>query len=756
MGATEHTITKDDLYLLAKGDWNRSWEKMGAHRATVDGRDGYTFAVWAPGVRKVTVIGEFNEWNTEADPLTETPNGGVWQGFVPGAAEGQLYKFYILCDDGSEQYKADPYAFWSECPPGTASRLADLSGHVWKDGLWMGRRGRTDHFKRPLNIYEVHLGSWRRHDDGLDGLGTGEGGGSYLTYDELSEELVSYVADMGYTHIELMPVMEHPFDGSWGYQTTGYYAPTARYGDPCAFMNFVDRCHQANIGVILDWVPGGFCRDIQGLVHFNGHKLYEKEEHPNWGTYKFDYARGEVRTFLTSNALFWLEAYHADGIRMDGVTSMLYLNFGVDDPSQKKFNEKGTEEDLVAIDFVRHVNETVGKYHPDAMMMAEESTAWPLVTRPAEVGGLGFHYKWDMGWMNDTLNYCKTDFPYRPGNHNLLTFSMMYAYSENYVLPLSHDEVVHGKASLIQRQPGDWWRQFAGLRNLAFYQMTHPGAKLNFMGNEIAQFIEWRYYEGIQWFLTDEYDTHRKFQHFVRELNRFFRDNKGLWQHNYDEGGFEWIDADNSEQSIVSYVRHGDRPVDDRVVVINFDPATHEEFRLGVPREGNYVEVFNTDAVEFGGSGVINEGTLVSTPTATDRCEDSIVLRVPPLAGVVLKRTGKSSHVAPKPKAAPRKAAPKKVAPAKKAPAKKAPAKAAAEKPAASKPAVKKDGAPKPAPKAAAPKAEAAKKAEPVASVAEARVKKAAASAAKAAPAAKKAPVKKTAAKKPSKRSTKR
>lgn len=726
MSADQLTITNDDLYLLAKGDWNRSWEKLGAHKDVRDGVEGYTFAVWAPKVRKVSVIGDFNDWNTEANVLAESETGGVWQGFVPGAAEGQLYKFYILCDDGSEQYKADPYAFWSECPPGTASRLADLSGHAWKDGLWMGRRARTDHFKRPLNIYEVHLGSWKRHDDGLDGLGTGEGGGSYLTYDELSEELVDYVRDMGYTHIELMPVMEHPFDGSWGYQTTGYYAPTSRYGSPTQFMNFVDKCHQANIGVILDWVPGGFCRDIQGLVHFNGHMLYEKEEHPQWGTYKFDFSRGEVRTFLTSNALFWLEMYHADGIRVDGVTSMLYLNFGVDDPAQKKFNDKGTEEDFVAIDFVRHINETVAEYHPDVMMMAEESTAWPLVTRPPEVGGLGFHYKWDMGWMNDTLNYCKTDFPYRPGNHNLLTFSMMYAYSENYVMPLSHDEVVHGKASLIVRQPGDWWRQFAGLRNLAFYQMTHPGAKLNFMGNEIAQFIEWRYYEGIQWFLTDDYETHRKHQYFIKELNAFFKDNKGLWQHNYDESGFEWIDADNNEQAVISYVRHGDRPVDDRVILINFDPATHEEFRVGVPREGNYVEVFNTDAEEFGGSGVINEGTLVSTPEPFDRCEDSIVLRLPPLAGVVLKRTGKSSYQAPK------KADEKKPA------AKKAPAKKAAPK----KPAAKKAPAKKPAAKAT-----------PDASRAEARVKKAAEAAAKAAPAkkaepaAKAAPAKKPAAK---------
>ena len=689
MSVSQNSITNDDLYLLAKGDWNRSWEKMGAHKETRDGQEGYAFAVWAPEVKSVSVIGEFNEWNISANPLEETATGGVWCGFVPGAQEGQLYKYYVLCQDGTELYKADPYAFWSECPPGTASRLADLSRHVWKDGLWMGRRARTDHFKRPLNIYEVHLGSWKRHDDGLDGLGMGEGGGSYLTYDELSEQLVDYVRDMGYTHIELMPVMEHPFDGSWGYQTTGYYAPTSRYGDPSAFMNFVDKCHQANIGVILDWVPGGFCRDIQGLVHFNGHNLYEKEEHPNWGTYKFDYSRGEVRTFLTSNALFWLEAYHADGIRVDGVTSMLYLNFGVDDPSQKKFNDKGTEEDFEAIDFIRHINETVGKYHPDAMMMAEESTAWPLVTRPAEVGGLGFHYKWDMGWMNDTLNYCKTDFPWRPGNHKLLTFSMMYAFSENYVMPLSHDEVVHGKASLIVRQPGDQWRQFAGLRTLALYQMTHPGAKLNFMGNEIGQYIEWRYYEGIQWFLADEYEPHRKHQHYIAELNHMFRDNKGLWQHNYDESGFEWVDADNAEQSIIVYTRKGDRPVDDRVVVLNWDPAAYEEFRIGVPREGNYEEVFNSDAVEFGGSGVINEGKLVSTPEPYDRCENSIVLRVPPLGGVVLRRTGKSSYVAPKP------------------------AKKAAEKPAASKPAAasKAAKAPKTAEKPAASKQAAASKA---------------------------------------------
>lgn len=640
-------LSKDDLYLYASGTWYRSYEKMGAHPQKQKNKDGYHFAVWAPDAKKVSVIGTFNDWDINKNELTCTKTGGIWEGFVAGAKAGDLYKFYILCDTGAEQYKADPYAFASECPPGTASKLVDILGFTWHDGLWMGRRARVDHMKRPLNIYECHLGSWKRHDDGLDGIGYGEGGGSYLTYQELSKDLVNYVSEMGYTHIELLPVMEHPFDGSWGYQTTGYYAPTARYGSPAQFMEFVEACHKKDIGVILDWVPGGFCRDIQGLCQFNGHMLYECEEHPQWGTFKFDFARGEVRSFLISNALFWFEKYHVDGIRMDGVSSMLYLNFGIDDPHQKRYNQEGGEENFDAIAFIRQTNEAIGKYHPDVMSMAEESTAWPLVTRPPEVGGLGFHYKWDMGWMNDTLNYCKTDFPFRPGNHQLLTFSMMYAFSENYVLPLSHDEVVHGKASLIVRQPGDWWRQFAGLRALALYQMTHTGAKLNFMGNELAQFIEWRYYEGLEWFLLDEYETHRAYHKYVKKLNHFFLGQKGLWQKNYEEDGFTWIDADNSEQSIISYVRRATRPVDDCVVLINWDVNPIEEFRLGVPREGNYQEVFNSDAEEFGGSGVINTATIVSEPVPFQGQKNSVVLRVPPLAGIVLRRTGKSSYKAP-------------------------------------------------------------------------------------------------------------
>jgi 1,4-alpha-glucan branching enzyme len=599
----------------------------------------------------VSVVGTFNEWNVKAAPLEESVTGGVWSGFIPGVVEGDLYKYCIETAAGERLYKADPYAFYAECPPGTASRVKDITGYTWHDGLWMGRRGRTDHMKRPLNIFEVHLGSWKRHSDGLDGLGYGEGAGSYLTYEELWQELVDYVREMGYTHIELMPVMEHPFDGSWGYQITGYYAPTSRYGEPEGFMAFVDACHRAGIGVILDWVPGGFCRDEQGLVRFNGEKLYESEEHANWGTYKFDYERGEVESFLLSNIMYWLEMYHADGIRMDGVTSMLYLNFGVDDPAQKKFNHKGTEENFTAIDFIRKTNELVGSYHPDVMMIAEESTAWPLVTYPPQEGGLGFHYKWDMGWMNDTLHYCQTDFPWRPGNHRLLTFSMMYTFNENFVLPLSHDEVVHGKASLIGRMPGDWWRQFAGLRLLAFYQMTHPGAKLSFMGNEIGQFIEWRYYEGIQYFLCEQYETHAAHQRYSRALNELFREQKALWQNNYTWEGFEWINADDAEQSLISFVRKGERPVDDVVCILNFDPRVHEEFRVGVPREGNYVEIFNTDSADFGGSGVLNTGVMASEEVECNGRENSIVVRIPPLAGIVLRRSGKSDNARRKPAA---------------------------------------------------------------------------------------------------------
>ena len=698
-------LSKDDVYLFGIGMWERSWEKMGAHPDTQQRTRGWRFCVWAPDVKSVHVIGEFNDWDEEANPLVPVHTSAIWEGFIPGAEQGQLYKYLIETNEGEKLYKADPYAFKAECPPGTASVLWTLDGYKWNDAAWLKRRASHNHMSQPLNIYEVHIGSWKRHGDAPQGEPDEYGNypgpmdpfpaqrGEFYTYDDLSVELVDYVRDMGYTHIEVMPLMEHPFDGSWGYQTTGYYAATSRYGNPQQLMHFIDACHEAGIGVIMDWVPGGFCADSHGLATFNGHMLFEHEIHPNWGTYKFDFARGEVRSFLVSNVLYWLENFHVDGIRMDGVSSMLYLNFGIDDPGQKKFNKYGTEEDLDASAFIRQVNCAVEAHYPDVMMMAEESTAWPLVTYPPEDGGLGFHFKWDMGWMNDTLHYMQTDFPWRPGNHRMLTFSTMYQFNENFVLPLSHDEVVNGKCSLITRMPGDQWRQFAGLRALAFYQMTHAGGKLNFMGNEIGQFIEWRYYEGIEYFLAEEYESHRDQQVFIEALNKFYNKNAALWQRGYESGGFEWIDADNSDQSIVSFVRRGDDPADDLVILINFDVNAREDFRLGVPEWGVYAEKFNSDAAEFGGSGVLNEGRLRCEDVAWNGREQSIVLRVPPLAGVVLKKVAKQAK-------------PKK--PAAKTAAAKAPA-TSAKKPAA-KATAKKASASKPVAKAPAKKAATAKK----------------------------------------------
>ncbi len=731
-------LSNDDVYLLGAGEWYRSHEKLGAHPAKSGRSKGYHFAVWAPEVAAVYVIGEFNGWDEQANPLERSQDGDIWQGFVKGVAEGQLYKYLLVTKDGSKIYKADPYAFEAELAPGTASRTADLAGYAWKDKKWLDARSSRPMLKSPLNIFEVHLGSWKRHGDEpqgeprADGTWPGPGDpfpaqrGTYYTYDDLSVELVDYVKQMGYSHIEVLPLTEHPFDGSWGYQSTGYYAPTARYGTPKQLMHFVDACHQAGIGVIMDWVPGGFCADAHGLATFNGQMLYEHEIHPNWGTHKFDFTRGQVRSFLVSNALYWVETYHIDGIRMDGVSSMLYMNFGIDNPAEKRFNHLGTEEDLNASAFIRQTNSTMGKLHPDVMMIAEESTAWPLVTYPPEDGGLGFNFKWDMGWMNDTLHYMQTDFPWRPGNHRMLTFSSMYQFNENFVLPLSHDEVVNGKCSLITRMPGDQWRQFAGLRALALYQMTHAGAKLNFMGNEIGQYIEWRYYEGIEYFLANDYESHHNQQVFIAALNAFYNAHPALWQRAFESSGFEWIDADNSDQSIISFIRRGEDPADDLVILLNFDVNAREDFRMGVPSWCYWTEAFNSDATEFGGSGVVNTGKLKCEDTAWNGREQSVVLRVPPLGGVVLKAAGAQ----PKPKkatekkaaatkaaaekkpAAPKAAAPKKAAP-KKAEAPAAPAKKEVEAPAK-----KEAPAPKPAP---AKKAEAPVEKKPVSAKPEAK-----------------------------------
>ncbi|WP_417037379.1 1,4-alpha-glucan branching protein GlgB [Collinsella stercoris] len=655
-------LTSDDIYLFSNGMWQRAWEKMGAHRDVQNGTEGWMFRVWAPQVVSVHLVGDFNGWDPLSTPLTRADNSDIWETFVPGLQLGDLYKYAIKSDEGELLWKADPFGFFAETCPGTASRLWDISGYAWKDATWLRRRAERDIMKSPLNIYEVHLGSWKRHgnepqgEPREDGTWPGPGDpfpaqrGTYYTYDDLSDELVAYVKKMGYTHIEVMPLMEHPFDGSWGYQATGYFAATSRYGTPQQLMHFVDSCHKAGIGVILDWVPGGFCANAEGLATFNGHMLFEREIHPNWGTHKFDFGRPEVRSFLVSNVLFWIENFHVDGIRMDGVSSMLYLNFGVDNPADKKFNKYGTEEDLDASAFIRQVNCAVGREFPDVMMIAEESTAWPLVTYPAEDGGLGFHLKWDMGWMNDTLHYMQCDFPWRPGNHSLLTFSIMYAFSENFVLPLSHDEVVNGKCSLIGRMPGDDWRRFAGLRTLFFYQITHPGAKLSFMGDEIGQQIEWRYYESIEWFLAHDFDaTHGAQQRFIEALNHLYTDQKALWQNAYSEKGFEWIDADNSGQSILSFVRHGDKPADDLLVLINFDPASYETYRVGVPREGDWELVFTSDDPAFGGSGYPKVEMASSKPEPWNGRDESIEISVPGLAGLVYRRRRASSYKPAKP-----------------------------------------------------------------------------------------------------------
>ena len=689
-----------DAYLFGEGRHERLWEALGARvrryddpMGGADGAPGHqvvgtSFTVWAPNAHAVRVVGNFNSWDGRRHAMRELGSSGIWEIFIPGVKAGEVYKYELLNANHEWKMKADPMERSHEIPPATGSIVVE-SDHEWNDEAWMDHRRHTDPHAGPVSIYEVHAGSWKK------GIGN---------YRELADELVDYVAKEGFTHVEFMPLTEHPFSGSWGYQVTGYYAVDSRLGNPDDFKYLVDKFHRAGIGVIMDWVPGHFCQDAQGLAIFNGHMLYESEYHPNWGTYKFDFGRPEVVSFLLSNAIFWVDQFHVDGLRVDGVSSMLYLNFGVDNPADKKFNELGTEENLEASAFLRNVNGAMGTLHEDVMMIAEESTALPLVTYPPEDGGLGFQLKWDMGWMNDTLHYMQTDFPWRPGNHNLLTFSIMYAFSENYVLPLSHDEVVNGKCSLITRMPGDQWRQFAGLRCLSLYQMTHPGAKLNFMGNEIGQYIEWRYYESIQWFLAEQFPLHAGVQEFVRTVNHLYTQEPALWQRAYTEDGFEWINANDSEQSVISYVRHGENPDDDLLVVINLTPAYYESFRVGVPREGKWKEILNSDDTRFGGSGKVNPRHLISRHEDCDGREYSILPQLPPLAGVVFKRTGtakrkpaaKKSAAAKKPAAGKTTAKPvASKAPAKPTSATKAQAaKKAAPAPAA-KPAAKKPSAPK-------------------------------------------------------------
>ena len=560
---------------------------MGCHFA--DG--GAVFRVWAPKAESVSVVGDLNFWNEQDLPMQKISDG-VWEAFSVYAQPGGAYKYCVIGQNGRKVYKTDPYGTRCKALPDTSSVLEPPDSFVWHDGAYRARRKKQNALNRPLNIYEVHAGSWKRHADG-----------SAYSWDDLTAELIPYVKDMGYTHIELLPIMEYPYDPSWGYQVTCYYAPTHRYGTPEQLMRFVDECHRQSLGVILDWVPAHFPKDENGLYEFDGACCYElsdpmMNEHPDWTTRIFDYGKPEVRSFLVSNACYWLERFHVDGIRVDAVASMLYLDYN---RQVYKPNRFGGKENLEAIEFLRELNNAAFRVNPAVMMIAEESTAFPLVTKPDYVGGLGFLFKWNMGWMNDMLRYMSLDPLYRKGDHNALTFSMTYAFSENFVLPLSHDEVVHGKCSLIGKMPGNYDDKFANLRVFYAYQMAHPGKKLNFMGNELAQFIEWNYTQGLDWVLLD-YDRHRQMQAFVRELNHFYLEHPQLWENDSDWDGFQWIDCDDRDRSIVTF-RRISRSGKELVVICNFCPVVRERYRVGLPKAGWYVPVLNTDEARFGGYG---------------------------------------------------------------------------------------------------------------------------------------------------------
>ncbi len=614
---------RPDVTRFHQGGDFRAYEWLGCHPL---GDGAYVFRVWAPHARSVSLVGDFNGWDPAAQPMTELEEG-IWETEAGGLREYAAYKYAVTGADGREVLKADPFGTHFETRPANASKIYDLEGYAWGDGDWLRHKEETSLYDVPVNIYEVHAGSWRQYPDG-----------SVFSYDKLADELIPYMTEMGYTHVELLPVMEYPYDGSWGYQVTGYYAPTSRYGDPQGFMRFVDRCHQAGLGVILDWVPAHFPKDACGLYRFDGTPCYEYEdprkgEHYEWGTCVFDYGRGEVRSFLISNALFWLDKYHVDGIRVDAVASMLYLDYNRRDGEWVP-NQYGGKENLEAVDFLRRLNEAVFAAYPKTMMIAEESTSWPLVSRPTSDGGLGFNYKWNMGWMNDMLHYMSLDPLFRKGSHDSLTFSFFYAFSENYVLPVSHDEVVHGKGSLINKMPGSYEEKFAGVRLFLAYMMAHPGKKLTFMGCEFGQFKEWDFESGLDWLLLD-YDSHRMLRHYVKTLNHFYRENPPLWENDFSWDGFSWVAHDDYTQSVIVF-RRIDAAGRELVVVCNFTPVRRDDYRIGVPAYGAWSEVFGSDAAEFGGAGLTN-GTREAEPVPMHGLAQSLSLTLPPLSVVYLK-----------------------------------------------------------------------------------------------------------------------
>mgnify|MGYP005770777173 FL=1 len=649
------------IYLFKQGNNMEAYRYFGAHLCAQDGQAGVVFRVWAPHAQAVSVVGDFNRWTPDADMMHKVADA-VWELFIPGMKAYDVYKFCITTPSGEQVYKADPYAFHAETRPANGSKVYDIRGYPWGDAAWDEAQKKRDVLNGPMLIYELHAGSWKMKEEGVP-----------YNYSELADELIPYIKEMGYTHVELLPITEYPFDGSWGYQVTGYFAPTSRYGTPHDFMAFVDKLHQAGIGVILDWVPAHFPKDGYGLYMFDGAPCYEdpnprRGEHKEWGTMVFNYGMPEVQSFLISSALFWVEQYHIDGLRVDAVASMLYLDYNRRDGEWEQ-NVNGGKENLEAIAFLQKCNSTVLGRYPYKMMIAEESTAWPLVTKPASDGGLGFNFKWNMGWMNDMLSYMKTDPLFRAGNHGKVTFSFFYAFSENFVLPISHDEVVHGKCSLINKMPGDYEQKFANLRTFYGYMTAHPGKKLLFMGQEFGQFIEWDENKPLDWMLLG-YDKHRQLQAYVKDLNAFYRETPAMWEIDYSWEGFQWIVPDDNQQSVIAFLRR-DAKGKMVMVVCNFNPVLREGYEMGVPNAGSYKEVLNSDDPKYGGSGVTN-GTVRSRKGAMHGFEQHVSLTLPPLSTLYF------SVPAPRKKAA-----------------KPAAAKADAKKTAAKKPASKKAAAPK-------------------------------------------------------------
>jgi len=628
---TGSSLSDFDLYLFGEGRHERIYEKLGAHECELDGGGGTRFAVWAPNAERVSVVGPFNDWDGRRHPMRARGVSGVWESVVPGEGEGTLYKFEIATRSGRLLVKTDPYAFAMQLRPGNCSIVARLDGHQWRDADWIARRGREDPRRRPINIYEVHLGSWRRPWHARTP--------PFMSWGEAAEQLIPYVQDLGYTHIELMGVAEHPLDASWGYQVTGYFAPSARYGSPLEFMDFVDRCHQAGIGVILDWVPAHFPRDENGLALFDGTALYEHEdsrrgEHAEWGTKIFNFGRHEVRNFLMANAIFWSDRFHVDGLRVDAVASMLYLDYSRN-PGEWLPNRYGGRENLEAIEFLRETNDAVHRAHPGVLTIAEESTAFPAVSQPPAVGGLGFNFKWNMGWMNDTLKYVALDPIHRRHHHQLITFSFMYAWSENFILPISHDEVVHGKRALLDKMPGDDWQKRANCRLLLAYMLAHPGKKLLFMGTEFGQWREWRDQDQLDWPLAGE-PAHRALRDCVRELNRLYLACPQLYGSDCDQDGFRWVDLHNAAESVWAFARRaigGDAgaPI---ICAFNATPVPRDRYPIGVAEQGEYRKLFDTDETRFGGSGYNRQTSVASGAQGWQGFARSIRVDLPPLAAV--------------------------------------------------------------------------------------------------------------------------